>query len=330
MLTVLGCLTDDHDLWLVGLAACICTLSAITTIQLLRHARKSGSWHLRGLWVGVGALSGGSGIWATHFVAMLAFEPGLPSGYNVPLTALSLVYAVALTGAGLSLAALRRVPGGAPLGGAVLGSGIAAMHYTGMAAYEIGAHLSWDRSLVIASLLLGACLGAAALATTTSRLPKAHLVASLLLVLAVCGHHFTAMGAVTIAPDPTVQISEAAVPARWLAAVVALASFAILLLACACVALDMRDRRQAAREQDRLHSLANAAVEGLLVCSGDTVVSANDSFASSSVFLHRSWSEHPFRPSCPMRRCVSRLPPGRTSPWKPSSETPVRRTFPSR
>jgi PAS domain S-box-containing protein len=177
----------------------------------------------------VGALSGGSGIWATHFIAMLAF---------------------------------------------------AAMHYTGMAAYEVGGRISWDPALVTASLILGACLGAGALALSSKQgLPRAQLLASVVLVLAICSHHFTAMGAVTITPDPTVSISEAAVPARWLAAVVALGSFAILLLACAAVALDLRDRRQASREQDRLRSLANAAVEGLLVCTGDRIVSANESFA---------------------------------------------------
>ncbi|MBM0205655.1 hypothetical protein JNW90_23570 [Micromonospora sp. STR1s_5] len=156
MLTVLGCLTNAHDLWLVGLAASICALSAITTVQLLRHARKSESWKVRALWTSIGALSGGSGIWATHFIAMLAFEPGLPSGYNLPLTALSLVYAVALTGVGLSLALARWLPGAAPIGGVAIGAGIAAMHYTGMAAYEVGGHVSWDPVLVTASLILGA------------------------------------------------------------------------------------------------------------------------------------------------------------------------------
>ena len=280
MLTVIGCLTNAHDLWLVGLAASICTLSSITTVQLLRHARKSRGWVGRGRWVAVGAVSGGSGIWATHFIAMLAFEPGLPSGYNLPLTSLSLLYAVVLTACGLSLALARGLPTAAFIGGLVLGAGIAAMHYTGMAAYEISGHVRWDPILVTASLLLGAMLGAAALTfAAASKASQAHLLASALLVLAICSHHFVAMGAVTIVPDPTINLSESALPARWLAAVVALASFAILLLAGAAVALDMRDRRQSAREKDRLRSLANAAVEGLLICSGDTVVSGNESFA---------------------------------------------------
>jgi diguanylate cyclase (GGDEF)-like protein len=104
------------------------------------------------------------------------------------------------------------------------------------------------------------------------------LLGSLLLVAAICSHHFIAMGAVTIVPDPTLAISESALPARWLAVAVAMASLTLLLLAYAVLALDVRDRRRAGLEGERLISLANAAVEGLVVCRGDMIVSANESF----------------------------------------------------
>ena len=108
---------------------------------------------------------------------------------------------------------------------------------------------------------------------------RRQLPGALLLLLAICGGHFTAMGAVTVTPDPTVMVSEAAVPKGWLAIAVALASLAILLLAGAALALDVRDRRYAKLEAERLRSLANAAVEGLVICTGDAVVSANLAFA---------------------------------------------------
>ena len=279
MLKVVGCFVGAHDLWLVALAATICTLAAITAVELLRHARKA-TQKLRMVWLFVAAAAGGSGIWATHFIAMLAFEPGLPSGYNIGLTALSLVYAVALTGLGLAIALVRAIPFAPALGGTILGGGIAAMHYTGMMAFEVAGHMAWDPAIVAASLLLGALLGSAALPVALSRQGfRAQAAGALLLVAAICSHHFTAMGAVTITPDPSLAISESALPARWLAVGIALASMVILLLACAALALDIRDRRQAALQRDRLHSLANAAVEGLLVCRGSTIVSANDSFA---------------------------------------------------
>ena len=92
---------------------------------------------MRGVWLAVSAISTGFGIWATHFVAMLAFTPGIPSGYNIFLTVLSLVAAILLTGAGLAVSLIPNWRHGPWLGGAIVAGGIAAMHYTGMAAFEI-------------------------------------------------------------------------------------------------------------------------------------------------------------------------------------------------
>ena len=281
MLKVIGCFVDAHDLWLVALAAVICALASVTCVALLRHARKT-SGRLRATWLSVAALGGGSGIWATHFVAMLAFEPGLPSGYNLKLTALSLIYAILLTGAGLGVAVLRVTAPAAlmpALGGGLLGAGITAMHYTGMAAFEVAGQIHWDLVLVAASLVPAALLSAAALPVALADAGWSRRAAGTLLLLgAICGHHFTAMGAVTILPDPGAVISDGAVPSRWLALCVALASLAILLLACAALFLDIRERRAALLERERLNSLANAAVEGLVVCRGARIVSANESF----------------------------------------------------
>src|SRR5688572_7495707 len=72
---------------------------------------------------------------------------------------------------------------------------------------------------------------------------------------------------------------SAALPTSWLAIAVALASFAIILLAFAGLALDIRDRRRMELEADRMRGLANAAVEGLIVCDGDVVTTVNNSFA---------------------------------------------------
>ena len=81
-------------------------------------------------------------------------------------------------------------------------------------------------------------------------------------------------------PIRPIAVSKSALPTSWLAVAVALASFGIILLAFAGLALDIRDRRQAEREADRMRGLANAAVEGLLVCEGETIVTVNKSFAT--------------------------------------------------
>ena len=118
---------------------------------------------MRGVWLAVSAISTGFGIWATHFVAMLAFTPGIPSGYNIMLTILSLVAAILLTGAGLAVSLTPNWRHGPWIGGAIVAGGIAAMHYTGMAAFEIAGIILWDPVLVVASIVLGAAIGAVAL-----------------------------------------------------------------------------------------------------------------------------------------------------------------------
>ncbi|TKT73959.1 GGDEF and EAL domain-containing protein [Afipia massiliensis] len=279
MLKVYNCIATAHDLWLVGLAAVICTLASFAAISLLRHARRSAG-RMRPAWLAVSAISTGFGIWSTHFIAMLAFSPGIPSGYNIALTILSLAAAVLLTGAGLAMAMRPEWRAGPWLGGAVVGGGIATMHYLGMAAFQIAGVILWDSTLVAVSILLGTMIGATSLPSGLHASSQRWRIAgALLLTLAICSHHFTAMGAVAIIPDPTVTIPPAAIPAGWLAIGVAVSSFTIILLALGAAALDIHDQRRSVLEADRMRGLANAAIEGLLVCDGDTAVTANTSFA---------------------------------------------------
>jgi NO-binding membrane sensor protein with MHYT domain len=147
MFKIYDCIAYAHDLRLVGLAALVCVLASFTAINLLHHARKSRG-HMRAVWLAVSAISTGFGIWATHFVAMLAFTPGIPSGYNIILTILSLVAAILLTGAGLAVSLTPNWRHGPWIGGAIVAGGIAAMHYTGMAAFEIAGIIQWDPFLL--------------------------------------------------------------------------------------------------------------------------------------------------------------------------------------
>jgi diguanylate cyclase (GGDEF)-like protein/PAS domain S-box-containing protein len=279
MLKIYNCIATEHDLRLVGLAAFVCVLASFTAINLLRHARKSAG-HMRNVWLTVSAISTGFGIWATHFIAMLAFAPGIPSGYNIALTILSLVAAILLTGMGLAVSLVPKWRLAPWVGGAVVAGGIAAMHYTGMAAFEVAGVVLWDPVLVAASIILGAVIGAIALPVGLhGRQVRWKVGGALLLTLAICSHHFTAMGAVSIIPDLTIEVSQSALPAWWLAVGVAIASLAILGLALAGVVLDIRDHRRSELETNRMRDLADASVEGLLVCDGEVIVSVNTSFS---------------------------------------------------
>jgi diguanylate cyclase (GGDEF)-like protein/PAS domain S-box-containing protein len=279
MLKVYNCIADAHDLRLVGLAAFICVLASLTAINLLRHARKS-TGNMRYVWLAVSAISTGFGIWATHFVAMLAFTPGIPSGYNIALTMLSLVAAILITGVGLFVSMNPNWRHGPWIGGAIVAGGIAAMHYTGMAAFDVAGIVLWDPLLVFTSIGLAVAIGAVALPVGLHGTEeKWKIGGAALLTLAICSHHFTAMAAVSIIPDPAIEVPLSTLPTGWLALLVAFGSFIIIGLALAAVLLDIRDARRSELEVDRMRDLANASVEGLLVCDGEKIVSVNTSFA---------------------------------------------------
>ena len=127
MLTVFYCITIDHDLRLVLLAGLICMFASFSAINLLVHAGRGGAW-TKLLWIlGAGTVAG-CGIWATHFIAMLAFRPDEPLSYDPGTTILSFGVAIVFSTIGFAVAA-RFQPAG--IGGAIVGLSIGAMHYIG-------------------------------------------------------------------------------------------------------------------------------------------------------------------------------------------------------
>src|SRR6266511_4465721 len=104
MFRVLSCLTGEHDWRLVVLAGLVCFVASIVAVTIFHRAVASQA-RTRLIWIAIAGAAIGYGIWATHFIAMLAYEPGVSTGYGIGLTALSLVAAMVLTSTGLGFAA---------------------------------------------------------------------------------------------------------------------------------------------------------------------------------------------------------------------------------
>ena len=206
MFKVLSCLRDQHDYRLLLLAVVLCAAATVTAFHIYASTRQSKGWKTLG-WVFLTGVATGAGIWATHFVAMLAFKTGLPTAYDPVLTIASLLIAIFVTGSGFLVAVHGRSGWTPLLGGAVIGAGIASMHYTGMRAFTTMGTIEWDPTLVIASIILGIVFSAAALLSFHT-MPRrwASVCAAALLTIAICTLHFTAMGAATIVPDPRIVV----------------------------------------------------------------------------------------------------------------------------
>ncbi len=250
MMHVVACVMDRHDLRLVATAALLCVFAMWTATALFARklAPEGGS---RLLWRIASATLFGSGVWATHFVAMLAWRSGLPITYHLDWTLVSVAAAIAIAFIAIRFLARRET---ALAGGAVLGFAIVVMHYLGMLAVDGPVRVAWDARYVAASIALGVGLSVAAIAARLHVPGKAGLAANVgLLVLAVLGTHLTGMSALTLRYDPTVPSGlETGVPA-WMAPLVAVAAFFTLALAVLGTLVDRHLAQLRSREARRLH-----------------------------------------------------------------------------
>jgi NO-binding membrane sensor protein with MHYT domain len=184
MLRVYEILTEQTDLRLVFLAGLICIAACLISLNLFVHA--NGAERGRPVsWLLGAATVFGAGVWAFHFVSELAYEPGFPVGYDAGLTAFSLVAAIGAVWLAMFVAHRFAAP---VLGGAMIGAGIATMHYMGMAALRAPAQLHWDASYVLVSIAIAMTFAAAAMHVSSwGPALWARLTAVGLLVLAIVG-----------------------------------------------------------------------------------------------------------------------------------------------
>jgi diguanylate cyclase (GGDEF)-like protein len=197
MMQVALCITQQHDLRLVFVALLVCLIGSAATVQLFGRIL-SASGPSRVGWVMLTAVSTGTMVWSTHFVAMMAFRTQAPVVLDPILTLASLVLAIAVAAPGLALAATKR-RWAAAAGGAIIGIAISTMHYLGMSAYRIDGFVTWDWRYVVASVVLSSLLAAAAFQTVKGAGHWRRARAGGLLSLGVAALHFTGMASMHIA-----------------------------------------------------------------------------------------------------------------------------------
>jgi diguanylate cyclase (GGDEF)-like protein len=257
MLKVVSCLAYEHDYSFVAVAAIVCVVGAVMTIQLFDRAKRLTA-QAQTTWIVLSGVAGGAAIWTTHFVAMLGFQLPMDHAFNPFLTILSLLIPIAFTTmAGLQLATGRTTGLPSEVGGVVIGLGIVGMHFTGMAGLEVAGRIEWDWSLVAMSVVFAVGFGVATahiLARRSFRFSRPLAVATL--VLAICSMHFTGMGAATLIPDPSVSVPPRMFSSEFLAVLV-LATMAVV----AGVALYVMDARS---QRELLDSFKHAATHDAL------------------------------------------------------------------
>ncbi|WP_417692521.1 putative bifunctional diguanylate cyclase/phosphodiesterase [Roseibium sp.] len=253
MLSVLGCIVYENNLYLVFLAAIVCLLGSTVFLRLVQRTENTGGVHRIG-WQFLAAVAGGGSVWATHFVGMLAFEPQAPVSFDPVITVLSLVVAMVGLFVSLIIGNLRRGRVHAAVAGAFCGLSFAGMHYLGMFAYRVVGLVEWRMDYVVASILLTVVFTAAARALSWKvRKPKPFFAAVGLLVLAIIGLHFTGMTAFRVTPMTGVfpRVDSQAIMALALA--IAVVAMIIVGMGAASYLIDTKVREES---KAQLHHMA--------------------------------------------------------------------------
>jgi NO-binding membrane sensor protein with MHYT domain len=188
------------------LAYLMSCLGAFLGLRCTARARAAtGRERLR--WLLLAALSiGTTGIWVMHFIAMLGYTiPGQVIHYNVLITIASMLIAVVVTGIGLLIVGFGKQNWSTLLAaGTFMGLGVAAMHYTGMAAMRLTGRMTYNPTLFVLSVVIAvvACTVALWMGSNLSRL-RSTLVAAAIAGVAVSGMHYTGMAALHMWPAGT-------------------------------------------------------------------------------------------------------------------------------
>ncbi|MFZ0770856.1 MAG: diguanylate cyclase [Candidatus Sulfotelmatobacter sp.] len=277
-------MNGSYDYRLVALSIVLALFASYAALDLagrVTSARGRG----RAIWLSCGAAAMGLGIWAMHYVGMLAFHVPMPVFYHVPTVALSLLAAIAASGVALFVVSQPTMGIREEIAGSVvMGGGIAAMHYIGMAAMRCAATIVYDRRIALLSIVLAIAISFVALKLAfrvrdEQRVSWRKITSALAMGGAIPLMHYTGMWAASFypakgAPDFTRAIGISAI------GVVAIGAGSFLVLAGA-IASSFFDRfivlhkgdLKASRERELyFQTMAEAVPEIMWTASPDGAV----------------------------------------------------------
>jgi PAS domain S-box-containing protein len=243
---------------LVALSIVVAILVSYAALSLAARVAAAEPSHVR-IWVAGGALVMGTGIWSMHFIAMMAFSLPIALRYDVTATVISLAISVVTSGCALWIAGGHRLGRRRLAAGSLLmGTGISAMHYSGMSAIRILPIIVYDPWLVAASVAIAvaASFGALWLAFhlregRSWQMVFGRLTAALTMGGAISGMHYTAMAASRFSPN-AFCIGGVPIDNQWLGMVVGLITVALLTIALITAAFDAHLQSRTSVQAQRL------------------------------------------------------------------------------
>ncbi|MFT3857544.1 MAG: MHYT domain-containing protein [Aquabacterium sp.] len=267
-----------YDPWLVTLSVAIAMFSSTMGLQAAFQARGMPTWGMRQLTLLAGSLSLGCGVWAMHFVGMLSFQLCTTVHYAPKLTLFSMLPSLAASFVALELISGDTMTRGRLwIGGLLVGSGIGAMHYLGMAAMQMSAVLRYDPLMFAVSIVVAVTLAMVSLwvrfgvadSASLGRLSSATqaVIGGGVMGLAVAGMHYTGMAAARFMGTPQSATPMGMPDAVTIALSITLVSMTTTVLVAGATGL-ARYRQlieQLQKKGARLRAISHSSLDGIIV-----------------------------------------------------------------
>ena len=243
--------------YLFSFLGCLLGLKATARARMMPSNGRRARWLVLAAWA-----IGGTGIWVMHFVAMIGFAiTGTQIRYDLSITLASWVAAIVIVGFGLFVVGYSARPT-APkviVAGFFTGVGVAAMHYTGMAAMRINGTEIWDRRLIVASVVIAVVAATVALWFTVSVRRTGSVVgAALIMAFAVCTMHYTGMAAMKVRVGTTVSEVTGAEAISYLVPIFVFVLIVVVVLGYAMLNSESEEDKAALTELSQRLAGSNA------------------------------------------------------------------------
>ncbi len=267
---------DEYEAWLVALSVMVAIFTSSVALETARHIRKARSTLVRHTLLLVGSFALGGGVWAMHFIGMVAFKVCGASGYDIPITLFSMLPSVFASLVALRLLSADTIDTKRMLvGGLLIGLGIGTMHYSGMAAMRISSQLNYDPLTFGLSIIVAVALSVLGVWTRfglvryVPDLSNAMTVVASGCVLgaAISGMHYVGMAAAIFVGDPNICQAFGVSHSAFLA--IAIAAVTVFIAASSLgLNLTLRQRDYSShlqRERQRQNAIINTVVDGMIM-----------------------------------------------------------------
>ena len=279
MLPANAALTASYDYSQVALSALIAFSASYAAVDLAGRVTEASGWH-RIAWFGGGGITMGIGIWSMHFTAMLAFRLPIPIYYHWPTVMLALSVGIVSSAFALYVASRKKMgPVQAMTGSLILGGGIAALHYVGMAAMRLAAIMRFSALIVALSIVFAIVFSLVALIFTfdlreeTRGTSQRKIVSSLAMAAAISAMHYTGMASASFIPSGNaINLSHTVSISSLETLGISMVTLVVLGLAIVTCAVDRRFSTQrlrlaSAESKATLDNVARIANMGQLTAS---------------------------------------------------------------